>query len=221
MNLLGELLLLAYDDEGRKIHDGTRLDYGLGGALLLELTLSGRVDVVDKCVVVIDPSPTGDPLVDDALARIRDDSRARKPGHWVGKFAKGTRQRVLDHLISREILRVEHGTVLWIFPKTTYPAVHGTEPAAEADARQRMRAAVTTTGAVDARTAALCSLVSATDMNRRVFADLDRRQVTARLKEISEGDWASAAVKRAIQDVQTAVMAGAIAATTAAATGSG
>ncbi|BCJ43683.1 hypothetical protein GCM10010168_40080 [Actinoplanes ianthinogenes] len=220
MNLLGELLLLAYDDEGRKIHDSTRLDYGLGGALLLELALSGRIDVADKKVVVADASPTGDPFVDEALARIRDDGRSRKPGHWVTKFAKGTRQRVLDHLVSAEILRVEHGTVLWIFPRTTYPAAYGTEPVAETDARQRMRAAVLSDGAVDARTSALCSLVAATELDRKVFADLDRKRVRARLKQIGEGDWASAAVRKSIQEVQAAIMAGAIAATTAAAAGS-
>ncbi|GIF11582.1 GOLPH3/VPS74 family protein [Actinoplanes teichomyceticus] len=217
MNLLGELLLLAYDDEGRKILDSIRLDYGLGGALLLELALAGRIDVVGQKVAVVDPRPTGDPLVDDALTRIRDDARSRKPAHWVGKFAKGTRKRVLDHLISAEVLRVEHGTVLWVFPRTTYPAAYGAEPVAETDARQRMRVAVTTAGEVDARTAALCSLVAATQMERKVFPDLDRRQVKARLKEIGEGSWAAAAVKRAIQDIQTAIMAGAVAATSTAA----
>ncbi|MFI1992517.1 GPP34 family phosphoprotein [Actinoplanes sp. NPDC020271] len=216
MNLAAELLLLAYDDAGRKIHDSTRLDLGLGGALLLEMALSERVGVVGKDVVVFDPSPSGDPLVDDALTRIAGDSRSRKPGHWVGKLAKGTRQRVLDHLVSTEILRVEHGSVLWIFPRTTYPPVHGTEPVVETEARHRMRAAVLGTGPVDGRTAALCALVAATELDRKVFADLDRRQVKARLKQIGEGDWAAAAVHQAIQDVQAAIMAGAVAASTAA-----
>lgn len=216
MNLPGELLLLAYDDEGRKIHDSTRLDLGLGGALLLETALSGRVGVVGGKVVVLDPIPSGDPLADDALARIAGDSHDRKPGHWVSKLAKGARQRVLDHLISAEVLRVERGSVLWIFPRTTYPPTHGTEPVAETEARQRMRAAVLGTGTVDVRTAALCALVAATELDRKVFADLDRRQVRARLKQIGEGDWAAAAVRKAIQDVQAAIMAGAVAASTAA-----
>ncbi|MEV6342127.1 GPP34 family phosphoprotein [Actinoplanes sp. NPDC051851] len=216
MSLLDEFALLGHDDEGRKIIDGTRLDYGLGGALLLELALSGRIDVVGKKVVVIDPAPTGDALVDDALARIRSDSHDRKPGHWLGKFAKGTRESVLSHLVAAEVLRVERGTVLAVFPRTRYPAADGTEPALEADARRRMRAAILDGGAVDPRTAALCSLVAATEMDRKIFADLDRRLVKARLKEISEGSWAAVAVRKALQEIQSAIIAGAVAASTAA-----
>ena len=67
MNLPAEFALLAYDDDGKPVTDGTHLDNGLGGALLLELALAEKVDVEDKKVVVVDPAPTGDPLVDQAL----------------------------------------------------------------------------------------------------------------------------------------------------------
>ena len=59
MNLAEEFTLLAYADDGSLEIDSVRLESGLGGALLLELALAGRVDVEDKRVVVIDPSPTG------------------------------------------------------------------------------------------------------------------------------------------------------------------
>ena len=69
-----------------------------------------------------------------------------------------------------------------------------------------MRAAVTTDGPVDPRTAALCALVAATGLARKVFQDLDRKQVKARLKEIGEGAWAADAVKKNIAAVQSAIM---------------
>src|SRR6185312_6690738 len=115
MNLAEEFLLLAYDDDGTPLTDGTHLDHGLGGGLLLELALAGRVDVVDKKVVAPDISPTGDPLVDAALMKIVAEDKPRKPGHWVSKFAKDTRPQVLDKLVAEGILRTEKDKVLWVF----------------------------------------------------------------------------------------------------------
>jgi hypothetical protein len=218
MNLPEELVLLAYSDEGTPQADSTHLDNGLGGALLLELALAERVDMRDKNVVVRDPSPTGDPLVDDALARMAREGRDRKPGYWVKKLAKGTRGRVLDGLVARGVLHREQGTVLLVFSRTKYPAPHGIEPPAETEARTRLRAAVTTSGEVDPRTSALCALLAATGLDRKVFADLNRRQVKARLKEIAEGSWAATAVKKTIDEVQSAIMV-AVIASSAGATG--
>jgi hypothetical protein len=126
---------------------------------------------------------------------------------------------VLDALVTQGVMRRERGKVLGVFPRTTYPAAHGVEPVAEAEARGRMRRAVASSGAVEPRTAALRALVAATGLERKVFADLDRKLVKARLKEISEGAWAAEAVKKTIAEVQAAVMVAVTAATTASTAG--
>ncbi|MFI5495394.1 GPP34 family phosphoprotein [Actinoplanes sp. NPDC051859] len=218
MNLAEEFVLLAYRDDGSPELDGTRLTIGLGGALLLELALAERVAVEDKKIVVGNPAPVGDPLVDDALARIVADPKSRKPGHWVTTFAKDARQRTLDRLVAAGVLTREQDKVLLVFPRTRYPAPHGVEPVPETEARQRLTAAVQDTGPVEPRTAALCALVGATGMDRKVFRDLDRQQVKTRLAEISQGSWAAAAVKKAIEEIQAAIMIGATVAATGAAT---
>ena len=221
MNLPAEFALLAYDDDGKPVTDGTHLDNGLGGALLLELALAGRVDVAGKKVVVADPEPVGDPLIDLAFGMIVSDPKARKPGHWVTKFAKNARNQVMDQLVAEGVVRRERSRVLGVFPRTRYPARHGVEPPAETAARQRMTAAINGTGPVEPRTAALCALVAATDLDKKVFRDLDRKQVKRRLKEIGEGSWAAAAVKKSIEEIQSAIMVAVIAGSTAGATGGG
>lgn len=220
-SLLEEFLLIAYADDGTPLTDGTHLDNGLGGAVLLELALAGRVDIADKKVIVIDRQPTGDRLLDGAVARIADDAKPRKPGHWVSKFAKDTRPLVLDKLVADGVLTMERDKVLGLFPRKKFPSAYGVEPPAETEARQRMRAAVAGSGAVDPRTGALCALVAATDLDRKVFADMDRKRVKARLKEIGEGTWAAQAVKKTIEEIQTAVMVAIVSSTTAATAGTG
>jgi hypothetical protein len=214
MSLAEEFLLLAYADDGTPLTDGMHLDNGLGGALLLALALESRIDVVDKRVVVLNASPTGDPLVDQALERIVEAEKSRKPGYWVSKFAKDTRPRVLEKLVADGVLTMEKDRVLGVFPRTRYPAAQGSEPAVETDARQRMRAAVLSDGTVESRTAALCALVAATDLDRKVFADLDRKRVKARLQEISQGAWAAKAVQATIEEIQAAILIAIVAATT-------
>jgi hypothetical protein len=219
VSLAEELALLAYDDDGSTHGAGKNLDLGLAGALLLELALAGRVGVTDKRLAVIDPTPTGDALIDATLRRIAAERRRRTPKDWVTRIAKGVRPPVLDRLVEAGVLRRETDIILWVFRRTRYPSYYGVEPPVETAARQRMHAAVGGTGRVDPRTAALCGLVSAMGWERRLFRDLPRRQVKARLNEIRQGAWAAEAVKKAIDDVQAAVVAATAAATTAASSG--
>jgi len=214
MNLADEFALLAHRDDGSPETDGTRLDRGLAGALLLELALAERIGVEGNKVVVRDPSPTGDRLVDDALTRIAADERGRKPGEWVAALARDVRVRTLDGLVEAGVLTKEQSKVLLVFDVTRYPATERVEPAAETEARQRLVAAVSGQGPVEPRTAALCSLLAATGLDRKVFAGLDRKRVQARLKEISEGAWAAAAVKKTIEEIEAVMLITVVAAAT-------
>ncbi|MFF5176984.1 GPP34 family phosphoprotein [Micromonospora sp. NPDC000316] len=203
--LTDELVLLAYDDDGTNRLGRPHLDYGLAGAVLLELALAGRVEVTDKHLVVTDPTPTGVPLLDEALTMMGTE-RPRKPKNWIGKLSKGLLERVLAGLVDAGVLRRESDRVLLVFPRTRYPSPTGAQPAVETAARERMAAALTGDGPVDARTAALLTLTRAVGLDRKLFRDLPKDRVKARMDEIAAGDWASAAAKKAIDEMQAALM---------------
>ncbi|MEU8069319.1 GPP34 family phosphoprotein [Micromonospora sp. NPDC049151] len=216
--LTDELVLLAYDDDGVNRLGSPHLGYGLAGAVLLELALAGRVEVADKRLVVTDPAPTGVPLLDEALATVGT-GRARKPKDWIGKLARGLPDRVLGGLVDAGVLRRESGKVLLVFPRTRYPSPTGAQPPAETAARQRMAAALTTDGPVDARTAALLTLTRAVGLDRKIFRELPRQRVKARIEEIAAGDWASDAARKAIEEMQAALLVASTAAVAAASSG--
>ncbi|PZF84626.1 GOLPH3/VPS74 family protein [Jiangella anatolica] len=223
MLIAEDLVLLAYDDEtGKPLLDSTRLDYGLAGALLLELSLLDKVTVagpgeqVKKDRLVLrDPTPTGDDVLDRALADLADDE-GRKPKNVLGSLRKGLRDRLLRRLAERGVLRRQSGTVLRVFPTTRWPAADASH---EAALRQRLHDVLVTGLEPDPRTAALVSLLLAVDGLRKAVPSDDRRAVKRRAKEISESDWAADAVKKAVQEVQAAVTA-AIVASIAVASGS-
>jgi hypothetical protein len=218
VSLAEELLLIAYDHKtGRASTGSAELDCGLAGAVLLELTLAGRIDVIDSKVRVLDTAPTGEPLTDGALVRIARERKARKPEWWVGKLRSGLRVGLVARLTERGVLRLERHRVMGLFPVRRYPSV---DPALENAARARLELAVVKGVEPDARTAALASLLDACGLAKRTFPELDRRQLKARMKEINEGQWAGAAVRKAIQSIHAAVAASTVAATSVAATSS-
>src|SRR3954470_3792177 len=122
--LADDLLLVLLDPaSGKPGVEGTKLDYGLGGALLLELALAERIDVVGPKpaiagggrkpakaeVVVLDDTPPDDDLLADALRRIAE--KRRKADSLVPALAKGVRSRLLERAEQRGEVRHERLTL--------------------------------------------------------------------------------------------------------------
>ncbi|MFI5958579.1 GPP34 family phosphoprotein [Cryptosporangium sp. NPDC051539] len=211
-----ELLLLGYDDAaGKPLISATSLDLGLAGAVLVELTLAGRIGVEGKKVRVVDPAPVDDPIAEAALDKIRASNKPRSAQHWVQTLRSGLREQILDRLVETGVVEREESRVLGLFRRVRYPALN---PAPETAAHGRLDAAIRTNDLSGRHTAALASLVRAIDLGPKLFPDLPARQVKNRLGEIAEGDWAGKAVKDAINAINAAMIAATTAATTAAVT---
>lgn len=213
--LVDELALLAYDDASG-VSGVANLHFGFAGAVLLELAVRERIDLADGKVRVIDPSPIGEPLLDQALAAIAAD-KPRKPKGVVDRLARGAKRRTLDDLAARGLMREERDRFLGIFPFRRY---RPRDAAAKAAARHRLATAVDRGRADEARSAALASLVYALNMERTVFPDRKKGPTRKALKAIGEGAWASEATRAVVEAARAALMA-AIAAATAASASEG
>ncbi|MGW2091864.1 GOLPH3/VPS74 family protein [Promicromonospora sukumoe] len=223
IGLAEEYLLLALDDDsGRPLLSTQHLQFALAGASVAQLTLDGALDVSDGAdggqkgrFRVTGRATPSDPVRREILGLLdgrRPKDAIRKVGQ--GSFARTLRDALQQGLAARGVLREEQVKVLGLFPSTTWPA-H--DPAPEAAVREHVLAALTGDTAPDERTAALVSLLLATDLIRKVFPEQDRRALKRRAKEIAESEWAGAAVKRAIDDLN-AVMIATMASSTGAAT---
>ncbi|MGV9773240.1 GOLPH3/VPS74 family protein [Streptosporangium sp. NPDC003464] len=207
-----EVLLLAYSEaEGRQLVSSSELDAALGGALLAELTVNGRIDLAGKKVTVLDPTPLGEEELDATLARIAADTKERKPDWWIYKLHSAKlRKRLLSRLAERGVLGEETRKILGIFPSTRYPE---RDPSVELAVRERVQSVLS--GAVpDRRIAVLIAVLHAAKIDRKAFPGASKE----RIKEITEGDWAGEAVAKTIAAINAAVMAGVIAASVAAST---
>jgi hypothetical protein len=208
LTLAEELLLLALDDAKGTIAMSTSqaLGYGLAGATLMDLTLMGRL-TSDKNLVVVDATPTGDALLDQALATIAAAKRARDSKHWVralGTGIKRHREQLEERLVQRGILHHEEHRILGVIPSPRYPT---DDPQPETNSRARIRAAVLGDAPLDARTVTLISIAKACNLLDGLFSREERNATKGRVAEIIRGEALGNAVKETMDAINAAIIA--------------
>ena len=208
------LLLLTDDRSGKLLVASNQVDIALGGALLIELALEQRVDVAREDGVVRkgrlllqDASPTSDPLLNEALGQIAA-KQGRKAKNVAPALGKGVRARLHARLAERGMVHEETAKILGVFPSHRWPSSDGgREDSVRALLANALRAGSTD----DARIAGLVSLLHALKAVTTVLdpaeLGITPREMNANADRIAEGDWASEAVRKAIDAMLAAVIA--------------
>jgi Golgi phosphoprotein 3 len=205
-----EILLLALRDKEGTIASGTMYQYAIGAALLAELLLSKRIEVEQqskrKLVNLIDPTPLGEPLIDECLNKISSAKRRAVLQTWVSRF---TGVKNLKHLVAKQlcrcgILRAEEDKVLLLFTRKIYPEINAVP---ERELIRRLEHAIfTDTKDIDLRTVVLLSLANSTGILKVVFDKKKLKSRKARIEQIVNGEITGKAATEAIQAIQAAVM---------------
>ena len=118
MLLAEDLLLLVTDDaSGRLSAPAEQVDAGLGGANLVELTLRNKVDLSGEQdpgkrgrIIVRDPSPAGDAVLDAAL-EILIARQGKRPSTVIGPLSKNLRRTLYQRLADRGVVRAEKSRI--------------------------------------------------------------------------------------------------------------
>jgi hypothetical protein len=183
--LAEELLLLAYDDQtGKATGSRIGLDLGMAAAVMVDLALAGRIAYVEGYLKVIDPSPVGDPIADAVLAKAAADE-PHTPAQWLQRLRHGLRGRVLADLVARGVIQDVDETQMGVIHVHRYPT---TDPAYEAEIRQRLADALITGAVPDERTAALATLLVETRMEPALRLPPEQAaEAHRRLEEIASG----------------------------------
>ncbi len=215
-SLLGlheEIMLLALRDEEGTVEFGSMYGYALGGALLAELLLAGRISVEEgkrKLVNVVSDEPVGQPLVDQCLLQIASAKRRAVVQTWVQRFSaiKNLHHRIAQGLCERGILRAAEDKVLLIFRRQIYPEIN---PQPERRLIERLRKAIfTDQDRVDPRTTILISLANGANLLRIPFDRKDLKKRRQRIEQLTNGELMGKAASEAIQAAQAAVTIAAV-----------
>ncbi len=223
LHLHEQLMLLALRDEKGTLESRASMySYALGGAMLAELSLRGKIRIGDDkkaFVDVVDRSPLGEPVLDECLDKVATAKRRARATTWVQRFAqvKRLRHRVAEGLCRRGILRDDEDKILLFFTRKLYPTI---DPVPERRLVDRLRAVVfSDSTSADADTVIVVALANATGLLPIHFDKKNLRRRKQHLKRITEGTMAGAAAQQAVHAAQQAAIAAVAAASSAAAVG--
>lgn len=197
------LMLLHHPETGRLLVSSDKADVALGGALLVELTERQRIELTEphrvtknRTVAVIDPTSTGDDILDEALQRIpaRRSTRAQVV---VSKITKGARSRLLERLTEQGTLKPKQARLVGIIPAGAWPAADAQHTE---ELKRGLQHVLVGERSPKHHEAAIISLLHAVGGTAKVLGDagLDRRELKRRARAIAEGNAAGEAVRQAL-----------------------
>ena len=199
-------LLMLNDEDGEFVRvPGWSLQCAFAGAVLMDLALENRLDTDLKRLVLIDPTPLGDDILDPVLARIAQATETHDARHWVehiADYVEEIREGALAGLVERGILRREEDRFLWVFKSRRYPIVDGE---AEREVKLRIMEVLFGNEIPDPRDIVLICLADACGILRELLSARELERAAERIEQVRKLDLIGQAVSKAVWDIQSSI----------------
>lgn len=171
--LADDLFLTAHDTvKGKSLLTPATLGLGLAGALIAELVLWRRFDIVDGKIQLIDDRPTGDPATTAVLDQLLREGHHRAVRDWIAFLATGIATDLTERRLTRSglLLRQEKRGLLGT--KTSFVPADSMVAGWPAT---RIRTFISRNELLDIPDLVLAGLILATGLDQHVFITLDAR----------------------------------------------
>ena len=171
--LADDLFLTAHDTvKGKCLLTPATLGLGLAAALIGELVLWRRLDIIDGKILIIDDRPTGDPAATAVLDQLLREGHHRAVRDWIAFLSTGIASDLVERrlarsgLVQRQEKRGLLGTKVSFVPADSMVAGW---PAT------RIRTFLQRGEMLDLPDLVLAGLILATGLDQQVFITLDNR----------------------------------------------
>ena len=203
-----EILLLILDDDGSFLPTrGGAMEYILAGAVLMDLAFANRIDTDPEHLTCLDTTPTGNPILDQALEHITNAGQPKDTRGWIetlaGQDTTEIRQQALASLIERGILEAQDKKFLWVFRARRYPTIDGR---VEREVRLRISDVLLSDDIPDPRDVAMICLVDASGFLRDIFTAGELERITPRVEQLRKMDLIGHEVSSVIAEIERSVM---------------
>ena len=200
------MLLLLNDEDGEFVPvPGWSLQCAFAGAVLMDLALEYRIDTDVEKLVLVNPAPLGDDLLDPVLALIARETKTYDARHWVERIADNAdeiREGALARLVDRGILRREDNRFLWVFHSRRYPIIDGK---AEREVKLRIMEVLFGDQIPDPRDVVIICLVDACGILKEMLSDRELDRASKRIEQVTRLDLIGQAVSKAVWDIQASI----------------
>ena len=199
-------LLMLDDDDGEFVRmPGWSTQCAFAGAVLMDLALENRIDTDLRRLVLIDPTPLGDDMLDPALALVAQSTETLDARYWIDQLAEhadAIRDAALARLVERGILRREEDRFLWVFQSRRYPIVDGK---AEREVKLRIMEVLFGDEIPDPRDIVLICLADACGLLRELLSARELERASERIEQVRKLDLIGQAVSKAVWDIQWSI----------------
>ena len=215
------LLIAHHPEKGRFKISQIYIQYGIAGALLLDMTLENRIEMAEKRLILKPASVSADPVINDAVTLMAQSPKPRKADYWVRKLAMRHNRykwQVLKGLADKRMVRIEEKKFLGLIP---YRQSFLVESYTRSNLiRQLKNEIMAYTREPSSAGMAVAGLIEACRMYRILSDDRDElKTIRTQLKKIIKESPVSDVVSQTIRQVQAAIISSITAAIVASSAG--
>jgi len=210
LTLFEELLLLSIHEAKstfiRSVTD--RVKPGLGGAILAELALMGKIQLSNNHrLQLVDDSETKVDVLDEALGALKDAEKERKFGYWINALSEREekyRRQIVKSLIQKGVVTQDDDHLFWVIPSPLQPEI---QASAKYLVNKRLRGIVLAQGDIQPRDIVLLSLLRASGLLDLVFLRDERKLANRNIYELAINQALKDPVFQTIQEIESALAA--------------
>ena len=208
LTLVEEIILLMLNDEdGRFVRvPSWSTEYAIAGGVLMDLAIENKIDTDLEHLMLLDPTPVGDSLLDSTLADIAKGEQ-QDVRFWVEHVAQSAydlREEALSRLVNHGILEREDEKFMWVFKSRRYPTIDGT---IEREVKLRIMGVLFSDEIPDPRDVMLICLADACGIFRELLSSRESRQASDRIEQVRRLDLIGQSMTQAIHDIELSIAA--------------
>lgn len=202
------ILFCHHPEKGRFMVSRQYIQYGLAGAIIVDLCLDGKLGLNESRIILKSGSLPADPVRAEVVRMIAESDRPRKTAFWVRKLAfryNRYLKQILDTLAKRRVVRFEDKRFLGIIP---WRRSYLVESYTRNNLVRQLKNDILVYRGDAGQNAALAGLIEACRMHSILSTDRDElKMIRSQLKKIIRDNPVTEEVKQTIREVQTAIIA--------------
>ncbi len=186
MNLPTELMFLSIDEGSGRISTNAagHISFSLVAAFLLELHLLKRIDIQNKMLIVIDPTPVEEFVIEDVFLELKEAKRPKEPYEWIYQgimYYDRFRNTIFRDLMEKGVVGREESKVLKIFTLVRHPIL---KYDLQEEILARIQRVLLNEQAPDERTLYLLALIKMSNLIKSLFGKEYRKEIEQKIATI-------------------------------------